>query len=124
VGLDVTVSLPCNSSLLSIYTVPADVRPSSSEVVVKPAPVHVAMLAGKASGAAGAATPITSSSVFDSTFSKRFTFDRTFDGNSTQEALFESSVAPIVDQVLNGFSCTLFCYGQVSCGKRSRGGKA
>lgn len=48
---------------------------------------------------------------FDSPFGRRFTFDRTFDGNSTQEALFESSVAPIVDEVLRGFSCTLFCYG-------------
>ena len=48
---------------------------------------------------------------------KRFTFDRVYDVNSTQEALFETSVAPVVDEVLAGFSCTVFAYGQTGTGK-------
>lgn len=44
--------------------------------------------------------------------SKTFTFDAVYGPNSTQTELFEQTVRPIVDEVLNGFNCTLFAYGQ------------
>ena len=31
--------------------------------------------------------------------------------------MFETSVAPVVDEVLAGFSCTVFAYGQTGTGK-------
>lgn len=48
---------------------------------------------------------------------KRFTFDRVYDVAATQEQLFETSVAPVVDEVLAGYSCTVFAYGQTGTGK-------
>ncbi len=46
-----------------------------------------------------------------------FTYDRAYDSGTTQEQLFSESVAPVVDEVLRGFSCTVFCYGQTGTGK-------
>jgi hypothetical protein len=46
-----------------------------------------------------------------------FTYDRAYDSSTTQEQLFSESVAPVVDEVLRGFSCTVFCYGQTGTGK-------
>jgi hypothetical protein len=46
-----------------------------------------------------------------------FTFDRAFDVDASQSALFDSAVAPVVDEVLRGYSCTVFAYGQTGTGK-------
>ena len=43
---------------------------------------------------------------------RKFTFDRVFDNDTTQSLLFNSSVAPVIDQVVSGYSCTVFAYGQ------------
>lgn len=48
---------------------------------------------------------------------KTFTFDRVFDVDTRQSTLFDTAVAPVVDQVLQGFSCTVFAYGQTGTGK-------
>lgn len=48
---------------------------------------------------------------------KTFTFDKVFGTYSTQEEVFESIVRPIVDEVLAGFNCTIFAYGQTGTGK-------
>jgi hypothetical protein len=48
---------------------------------------------------------------------RTFTFDRTFDVDASQEALFDSAVAPVVDEALRGYSCTVFAYGQTGTGK-------
>jgi len=44
---------------------------------------------------------------------KRFTFDRVFDPTADQKSVFDLAVAPVVDEALAGFSCTVFAYGQV-----------
>ena len=44
--------------------------------------------------------------------SKTFTFDKVFGMYSTQEEVFETMVRPIIDEVLAGFNCTIFAYGQ------------
>ena len=43
---------------------------------------------------------------------KIFSFDAVYGPNSTQSELFDHTVRPIVDEVLKGFNCTLFAYGQ------------
>jgi kinesin family protein 11 len=48
---------------------------------------------------------------------RRFTFDKVYDVAATQEYLFNTSVAPVVDEVLAGYSCTVFAYGQTGTGK-------
>ena len=45
-----------------------------------------------------------------STPSKRYTFDRVFDTQSKQADLYKHVVAPLVEQVIQGYSCTIFAY--------------
>ncbi|KAL3421139.1 Kinesin heavy chain [Phlyctema vagabunda] len=46
-----------------------------------------------------------------------FTFDRVFDMNSRQSDVFNFSIKPTVDDVLNGYNGTVFAYGQTGAGK-------
>ena len=48
---------------------------------------------------------------------KTFTFDRVFGTDSTQALVYDAAVAPIVREVLDGFNCTIFAYGQTGTGK-------
>lgn len=48
---------------------------------------------------------------------KNFAFDRVFGMYSRQEEVFDTMVRPIVDEVLEGFNCTIFAYGQTGTGK-------
>lgn len=40
-----------------------------------------------------------------------------FGPESGQERLYNQAVAPIVEEVLEGFNCTIFAYGQTGTGK-------
>ena len=44
-------------------------------------------------------------------------FDQVYVQAATQEFVFRNTVAPLVEEALNGFSCTLFAYGQTGTGK-------
>ncbi|GAB7357530.1 hypothetical protein MBLNU459_g0053t3 [Dothideomycetes sp. NU459] len=46
-----------------------------------------------------------------------FTFDRVFDMNSRQVDVFDFSIRPTVDDILNGYNGTVFAYGQTGAGK-------
>lgn len=46
-------------------------------------------------------------------------FEQVFGADSAQEKLFKQSVIPIVQEVLEGFNCTIFAYGQTGTGTRS-----
>ncbi|EWC46073.1 kinesin heavy chain [Drechslerella stenobrocha 248] len=46
-----------------------------------------------------------------------FTFDRVFDMNSRQADIFDFSIRPTVDDILNGYNGTVFAYGQTGAGK-------
>lgn len=47
----------------------------------------------------------------------RFVFDRLFDVDATQRAVYESTITPLLDSVLDGFNGTVFAYGATGCGK-------
>ena len=47
----------------------------------------------------------------------QFTYDFAFPQNCTQEEIYESTSAPIVSGVLDGFNGTIFAYGQTGTGK-------
>jgi len=49
--------------------------------------------------------------------SNTFSFDSVFQESSSQEQVYAFCAAPLVDEVLEGFSCTLFMYGQTGSGK-------
>merc|ERR1719233_1156038 len=48
---------------------------------------------------------------------EEYHFDRIFDQGTTQERIFEQAVEPILDEVLKGYTCTIFCYGLTGTGK-------
>lgn len=54
---------------------------------------------------------------FDSKSSKKFTFDQAFGPESTQTEVYQSVVAPLIEEVLSGYNCTVFAYGQTGTGK-------
>ena len=47
----------------------------------------------------------------------RFTFDRIFDIDSTQDEVYAISALPAVESVLSGYNSTIFAYGQTGTGK-------
>eukprot|EP00923_Selenidium_pygospionis_P028152 GHVN01050747.1.p1 GENE.GHVN01050747.1~~GHVN01050747.1.p1 ORF type:complete len:1293 (-),score=323.35 GHVN01050747.1:349-4227(-) len=50
-------------------------------------------------------------------YSKTFTFDGVCSLQTSQLELFQTYVVPIIDEVLQGFNCTIFAYGQTGTGK-------
>jgi hypothetical protein len=40
-----------------------------------------------------------------------------FDPDCTQAKLYNGAIRPIVEEVLEGFNCTIFAYGQTGTGK-------
>ncbi|KAF3614841.1 ATP binding microtubule motor family protein isoform 2 [Capsicum annuum] len=48
---------------------------------------------------------------------KVFTFDKVFGPKAQQRSIYDQSISPIVKEVLDGFNCTVFAYGQTGTGK-------
>ncbi|XP_075985032.1 kinesin-like protein at 61F [Anticarsia gemmatalis] len=48
---------------------------------------------------------------------KKFTFDRAFGPNVNQLQVYQEVVSPLIEEVLNGYNCTVFAYGQTGTGK-------
>ncbi|KAF2148798.1 kinesin heavy chain [Myriangium duriaei CBS 260.36] len=48
---------------------------------------------------------------------KTYNFDKVFSPAADQEMIFNDVVSPILDEVLGGFNCTIFAYGQTGTGK-------
>lgn len=40
-----------------------------------------------------------------------------YDEETRQDYIFETSIKPIINQVLNGINCTIFAYGKTGTGK-------
>ncbi|KAI3683761.1 hypothetical protein L1987_84276 [Smallanthus sonchifolius] len=48
---------------------------------------------------------------------KVFTFDKVFGPKAQQRSIYDQAIYPIVNEVLEGFNCTVFAYGQTGTGK-------
>ncbi|CAM8960478.1 unnamed protein product [Rhodiola kirilowii] len=48
---------------------------------------------------------------------RTFAFDRVFGPNSQQADIYNQAISPIVNEVLEGYNCTIFAYGQTGTGK-------
>ncbi|XP_063982789.1 kinesin-like protein Klp61F [Diachasmimorpha longicaudata] len=53
----------------------------------------------------------------DSKLTKKFSFDRVFGPGSKQVDVYNAVVSPLLDEVLAGYNCTVFAYGQTGTGK-------
>jgi kinesin family member 11 len=49
--------------------------------------------------------------------SRTFTFDRVYSSHASQEDVYENTMTSIIEEVLQGFNCTVFAYGQTGSGK-------
>ncbi|KAJ8899958.1 hypothetical protein K2173_019663 [Erythroxylum novogranatense] len=56
-------------------------------------------------------------SVANKQIDKVFTFDKVFGPKAQQRSIYDQAIAPIVNEVLDGFNCTVFAYGQTGTGK-------
>ncbi|XP_025994445.1 kinesin-like protein Klp61F [Solenopsis invicta] len=52
-----------------------------------------------------------------SNHSKKFTFDKVFGPSSKQIDVYNAVVSPLLEEVLAGYNCTVFAYGQTGTGK-------
>ncbi|KAI8822589.1 P-loop containing nucleoside triphosphate hydrolase protein [Fimicolochytrium jonesii] len=59
---------------------------------------------------------IVKSTLGDST-TKTYSFDRVFGPEADQEMVFNDVLAPMLKEVLMGYNCTIFAYGQTGTGK-------
>lgn len=50
-------------------------------------------------------------------FAQSYTFDRVFDSNTNQKALFDEAARPVINDILFGYNGTIFTYGQSGSGK-------
>ncbi|CAK1594187.1 unnamed protein product [Parnassius mnemosyne] len=48
---------------------------------------------------------------------KKFTFDRAFGPHAKQVEVYQEVVSPLIEEVLAGYNCTVFAYGQTGTGK-------
>ncbi|CAH8566449.1 unnamed protein product [Schistosoma guineensis] len=55
--------------------------------------------------------------VRDKSMSKVFTFDHVFNQYSKQIDVYKSMVAPMIEEIILGYNCTIFAYGQTGSGK-------
>lgn len=53
----------------------------------------------------------------DNKMTKKFTFDRTFGPESKQSDVYHVVAGPLINEVLAGYNCTVFAYGQTGTGK-------
>jgi kinesin family member 5 len=44
-----------------------------------------------------------------------FSFDKVFGTTSSQQEVYEAAAGPLLQNLFQGFNCSLFSYGQVSC---------
>lgn len=56
-------------------------------------------------------------SVSNRLLDRTFTFDKVFGQQAQQKDLYDQAIIPIVNEVLEGFNCTIFAYGQTGTGK-------
>ncbi|KAH8657657.1 P-loop containing nucleoside triphosphate hydrolase protein [Xylariales sp. PMI_506] len=48
---------------------------------------------------------------------KKYTFDRVYSPAADQSMIYNDTVRPILDEMLAGYNCTIFAYGQTGTGK-------
>ena len=56
-------------------------------------------------------------SVANKQIDRVFTFDKVFGPKAQQRSIYDQAIAPVVNEVLEGFNCTVFAYGQTGTGK-------
>lgn len=61
--------------------------------------------------------PVSSLGMFNSPPTRTYPFDLVFGPEATQSMVYHEVVGPMLAEVLTGYNCTLFAYGQTGTGK-------
>jgi kinesin family member 11 len=61
--------------------------------------------------------PISSLGIFNAPPTRTYPFDLVFGPEATQSMVYHEVVGPMLAEVLMGYNCTLFAYGQTGTGK-------
>jgi kinesin family protein 11 len=61
--------------------------------------------------------PVSSLGMFNSPPTRTYPFDLVFGPEATQSMVYHEVVGPMLAEVLMGYNCTLFAYGQTGTGK-------
>ncbi|KLO10672.1 kinesin-domain-containing protein [Schizopora paradoxa] len=64
-----------------------------------------------------AGTPVTNLGVYSLPNLRTYTFDIVFGAEADQPSVYKDVVQPMVEEVMMGYNCTLFAYGQTGTGK-------
>ncbi|XP_010253301.1 PREDICTED: kinesin-like protein KIN-5B isoform X2 [Nelumbo nucifera] len=56
-------------------------------------------------------------SIANKQIDRSFAFDKVFGPKAQQRSIYDHAISPIVNEVLEGFNCTIFAYGQTGTGK-------
>ena len=62
-------------------------------------------------------TPVSSLGMVTLPPTRTYPFDLVFGSEATQSMIYHDVVGPMLDEVLLGYNCTLFAYGQTGTGK-------
>ncbi|XP_073220417.1 kinesin-like protein KIN-5B [Cicer arietinum] len=60
---------------------------------------------------------VTCSTIANKHVDRVFNFDKDFGPKAQQRSIYDQVISPIVNEVLDGFNCTVFAYGQTGSGK-------
>jgi kinesin family protein 11 len=63
------------------------------------------------------AAPISSLGLITLPPTRKYPFDLVFGPQADQALIYNEVVSPMLDEVLQGYNCTLFAYGQTGTGK-------
>ncbi|KAK0552581.1 Kinesin- motor protein, partial [Tilletia horrida] len=111
------------SDTLAVYTEPGAgilTAPPTSSLLPFASPIKPSRGKGAAAASDGVATSGKGKAKADSTdvSSRRtYNFDHVFGPEADQNMVYQDVAAPIISDVLDGYNCTIFCYGQTGTGK-------
>lgn len=93
-----------------------DVQIQSSALLSPTQPGHPDSLAALATKA-GTQSSLLPADDEQGTGGKLYNFDHVFGEQADQSMLYNDVVAPVLNEVLQGYNCTIFAYGQTGTGK-------
>lgn len=63
------------------------------------------------------ALPTSNLGIYQAPPTRTYPFDRVFGPEADQSMIYDDVVQPLLDEVISGYNCTLFAYGQTGTGK-------
>ncbi|KAJ8013907.1 hypothetical protein DPEC_G00034700 [Dallia pectoralis] len=120
--VDVCIFWSANMSQNSFSVAKKDKEGRNIQVVVRCRPFNIAERKTNSHGVIDAdqnrkEINVRTGGIGDKAARKTYTFDMVFGAAAKQIEVYKSVVCPILDEVISGYNCTVFAYGQTGTGK-------